>query len=550
MTIDAVTLEVLRNALEGVADEMGAVLRRTAYSPNIKERQDCSAAVFGPDGALVAQAEHIPVHLGSMPASVRAALDALGRLAAGDQVLLNDPFAGGTHLNDLTLVAPVVIDGRVIGYVANRAHHTDVGGIAPGSIPAGATDISQEGVRIPPVRLYDAGELVASTLALVQEASRTPDEREGDLLAQGGANARGATRLVELAERWGLETLLEAEQALSDYADARVRAALASLPKGEWTFTDHLDDDGAGTGPIAICCTLRLRDDLVEIDLHGSDPQVRGNVNAVEAVAVSAACFVLRCLVPDDIPVNAGCWRVLRVIAPPGTVVNAEPPAAVGAGNVEGSQRICDAIFGAFAMAAPDAVGAASQGTMNNVLIGGRGVDGTPFSYYETIAGGSGGTPWGPGATAVHTNMTNTRNTPIEALEHAYPMRGRCYEIRAGSGGSGLHPGGDGVIRELEILAPEATVTLITERRQRGPWGAAGGGDGAPGRNVIDGEHVPAKLTIDVGAGSVVRVETPGGGGWGYDESDLEPAGEPLQDAATAAPTNGLRGRHSATPGT
>lgn len=538
MTIDPVTLEVLRNALEGVADEMGAVLRRTAYSPNIKEREDCSAAVFGPDAALVAQAEHIPVHLGSMPASVEAALRAFSDLGPEDQVLLNDPFAGGTHLNDLTLVAPVFAGDRLLGYVANRAHHTDVGGIAPGSIPAGATDISQEGVRIPPVLLYRRGELVDEALRLVTDASRTPDEREGDLLAQGGANARGAVRLTELADDWGPDVLLDAERALADYAETRVRAALSELPRGEWSFTDYLDDDGAGTGPIAIRCTLRIDDAGVEIDFSGSDGQVAGSVNAVEAVTVSAACYVLRCLVPADIPVNAGCWRVLRVIAPEGTVVNARPPAAVGAGNVEGSQRICDAIFGAFALAAPDAVPAASQGTMNNVLIGGIDHAGRPFSYYETIAGGAGATPWGPGASAVHTNMTNTRNTPVEALEHAYPLRARSYEIREGSGGAGRYAGGDGVIRELEVLAPEATVTLITERRARGPWGAVGGADGSPGRNVIDGAPVPGKVTREVGAGTVIRVETPGGGGWGRREPDTM---EARTDGGVRV--SGLRGR-------
>ncbi|HYZ91319.1 MAG TPA: hydantoinase B/oxoprolinase family protein [Actinomycetota bacterium] len=515
MTVDAVTLEVLRHALEGVADEMGAVLRRTAYSPNIKEREDCSAAVFSSGAELVAQAEHIPVHLGSMPASVDAALRTHPGLARGDQVLLNDPFSGGTHLNDLTLVSPVFTGDVLLGYVANRAHHTDVGGIAPGSIPAGATDISQEGVRIPPVMLYRGGVLDEDTLALVTKASRTPDERIGDLLAQGGANARGATRLAELAAHWGTDVLFEAERALADYADARVRAALDDLAHGEWSFTDYLDDDGAGNGPIAVRCTLRISDVGVEIDLSDSDPQTAGNVNAVEAVAVSAACFVLRCLVPTDVPVNAGCWRVLRVVAPEGTVVNARPPAAVGAGNVEGSQRICDAIFGAFALAAPDRVPAASQGTMNNLLIGGTDASGRAFSYYETIAGGQGGTPWSAGASAVHTNMTNTLNTPVEALEHAYPLRARRYEIREGSGGRGRHDGGDGVVREVEVLASDATVTLITERRSRGPWGVDGGEPGAPGRNAIDGEELPAKVTRGVEAGAVIRIETPGGGGWG-----------------------------------
>jgi N-methylhydantoinase B len=350
---------------------------------------------------------------------------------------------------------------------------------------------------------------------LVTAASRTPAEREGDLLAQAGANARGAARLVELASAWGADVLADARRELADYAEARVLAALAGLPRGEWSFTDHLDDDGAGSGPVAIRCTLRIADGSVEIDFTGSDPQVRGNVNAVEAVAFSAACFVLRCLVPEDVPVNAGCWRPLRVIAPEGTVVNARPPAAVGAGNVEGSQRICDAIFGAFAQAVPDRVPAASQGTMNNVLVGGTDDAGRAFSYYETIAGGAGGTPWGPGVSGVQTNMTNTRNTPIEALEHAYPFRARRYELRLGSGGAGLHRGGDGVVREIEVIAPEAWVTLVCDRRSRGPWGAAGGADGSPGRNLIDGEVVAGKITRRVERGAVVRVETPGGGGWG-----------------------------------
>lgn len=515
MTVDAVTLEVLRHALEGVADEMGATLRRTSYSPNIKERADCSAAVFSPSRGLVAQAEHIPVHLGSMPASVAAATAAYPHLRGGDQVLLNDPWAGGTHLNDYTLVAPVFDAGVLLGYVANRAHHTDVGGAAPGSIPAGATDVFAEGVRVPPVLLYRGGAIDDGTLRFVVANSRTPDERRGDLLAQAGANARGGARLIELAAAHGAPALFEAYGALADYADARVAAALDELPRGEWAFTDELDDDGAGSGPVPIRCTLRITDGAVEVDFTGSAPQTRGGVNAVEAVTRSAACYVLRCLVPADVPVNEGCWRRLRVVAPAASVVNATPPAAVGAGNVECSQRICDALFGAFAQAAPQLVGAASQGTMNNVLVGGVDGSGRPFSYYETIAGGAGAGPWGDGASGVHTNMTNTRNTPVEALEHAYPFHVVAYELREGSGGAGEHRGGDGVIREFEVLCPSAVVTLVGERRRRGPWGLAGGRAGAPGRDAIAGEPVPAKVVRAVDGSTRVRVETPGGGGWG-----------------------------------
>jgi N-methylhydantoinase B len=515
MKLDPVDLEVIRHALEGVADEMGAVLRRTSISPNIKERMDCSAAVFSPEGELIAQAEHIPVHLGSMPASVEAALAAYPRLRPGDQVLLNDPWGGGTHVNDLTLVAPVHAGRALIGYVANRAHHTDVGGSAAGSIPAGATEIFHEGVRIPPILMYRGGELDAGVLGFVRANSRTPQEREGDLLAQAGANARGAERMAELAARYGRAVLRGATRELMDYAEVRVRAALAELPRGEWTFSDALDDDGTGSGPVTIRCALRISSGEVEIDLSGSDDQVRGNVNTVAAAALSAACFALRLLVPPDVPVNAGCWRPLRFVVRPGSVVGANPPAGVGAGNTECSQRICDTILGAFAMAVPDRMPAANQGTMNNLLIGGLADDGRPFSYYETVGGGQGGAPWGPGMSGVHTGMTNTRNTPIEALEHAYPLRAIAYELRSGSGGAGRNAGGDGVVRELETLCEEATVTLICDRRARGPWGAAGGFDGAPGVDYIDGETVPAKLTRRVPRGTRVRIETPGGGGWG-----------------------------------
>lgn len=512
--LSAVQLEVARHALAGVAEEMGVALRRAAYSPNIKERADCSAAVFGPDGEMVAQAEHIPVHLGSMPASVAAALDAVGgRLPPGAQVLVNDPYAGGTHLPDLTLIAGVRDEaGRQLGYVANRAHHADVGGAAPGSMPAAATDIAMEGLRIPPTVVADASGTRDDVLALVAANSRTPHERRGDLRAQFAANHVGAVRLRELAERHGRQRLLQAMAEVCDYSDRRVRAAVAAMPNGSWAAADRLE---VGDG-VTIRASVSVDGEHVEVDFDGTDPQVRASVNAVRAVTVSSTWFVFRMLTDPAAPPNAGCYRACDVRTPRGSVVHAVHPAPVAVGNVETSQRIVDVLLAAFAQALPDRVPAASQGTMNNVLIGG----GEPsFSYYETIAGGEGGTPRRRGMSGVHTGMTNTRNTPAEALELAYPLRVWRSELREGSGGAGRHPGGDGVVREIEALT-DATLTLQSERRSQPPWGLAGGGDGAPGRNIrvaADGseQHLPAKGTWPLRRGERVRVETPGGGGWG-----------------------------------
>jgi len=507
MTLDPAGLQVLISRLSGIADEMGAVLRRAASSPNIKERADCSAAVFDADGRLLAQAEHIPVHLGSMPASVRAAIDAHGdALGPGDHVLLNDPFAGGTHLNDLTLVTPAFTpDGALVGWVANRAHHADVGGAAPGSLPADATEIQQEGLRIPPARY--GPDLRAILLA----ASRTPDERAGDLDAQVGANAVGARRLAELADAPFAEVV--------DYGERRMQAALAALPDGTWTFEDVLDSTGAAPEqqrPARIRVAVTVAGESITFDFAGTDPQSRGNVNAVEAVTVSAVAFALRTAVDPSLPANGGTMRPVRVVAPAGTLVNAAPPAAVGAGNVEVSQRVADVCLGALAQVVPDRVGAAGQGTMNNLLVGGDG-----WVYYETIAGGEGGRPDRPGMSGVHTAMTNTQNTPIEALERAFPLRVRRYRLRRGSGGAGRHPGGEGIERDLEPLE-DVTVSLITERRASQPWGAAGGGPGAPGEGwLLPGgvesraEPLPDKCTIRLRAGDVLRMRTPGGGGWG-----------------------------------
>jgi N-methylhydantoinase B/oxoprolinase/acetone carboxylase alpha subunit len=514
VTLDAAALQVRVSRLAGIADEMGAVLRRAAFSPNIKERADCSAALFTADGELLVQAEHIPVHLGSMPASVRAVIDALGpTLRPGDQAVVNDPFAGGTHLNDITLVAPVFGGHDLVGWAANRAHHADVGGSAPGSIPAGAVEIYEEGLRIPPVRL------TPEVRAVLFANSRTPDERIGDLDAQVGANAVGVARLAALVEVDGVAPLAE----VLAYGERRMRAELAAVPDGVWRFEDVVDSFGPGEhqqDETRIVVTLTVAAGEATFDFTGTDGQRPGNVNAVEAVTVSAVAFALRSALDPTIPSTGGALRPVHVIAPVGTIVNARPPAAVGAGNVEVSQRVADVCLGALAAARPGRLGAASQGTMNNVLIGGTD-PARPWVYYETVAGGQGGRPFLPGMSGVHTAMTNTRNTPIEALERAFPLRVRRLRLRRGSGGGGRHPGGEGIERDLEVLEP-ATVSLITERRRSAPWGLAGGDPGAVGENWLlpDGdpsraERLPDKCTLRLRAGDVLRMLTPGGGGWG-----------------------------------
>jgi N-methylhydantoinase B len=518
--VDPVTLEVCRNALAGVAEEAGVALRRTAYSPNIKERMDCSAAVFDPAAELVAQAEHIPVHLGSMPASVAAALERYRELLPGDQVLLSDPFAGGTHLPDWTLVAPVYRQDRLLGFVANRAHHADVGGIAPGSMPGGATEIFQEGLRIPPVRLWREGREDRDILELLLANTRTPDERRGDLRAQTGANHLAGRRLLALAERMGVEALLGGMEATKDHAERAVRAAIAAIPAGIYRFEDVMDDDGAGELDIAIRVAVTVEADRILVDFAGTAPQASGSINAPLAVTLSACYFVLRAVTDPEIPANAGGHRPIRVRAPRGSLVNPEPPAAVAAGNVETSQRIVDVLLGALAQALPDRVPAASQGTMNNMLIGGKDPrSGRSFTYYETIAGGQGARPGRDGMSGVHTHMTNTLNTPAEALEMAFPLRLLEYRLRDGTGGRGRWRGGDGVRRSIEILADAATVSLLSERRRHAPWGLAGGEAGATGRNAwmrgANEEPLPAKATFPVRVGDILVVETPGGGGFG-----------------------------------
>lgn len=521
MKRDPVELELFRSLFVSIAEEMGAVLRKTSYSANIKERRDYSCAIYDAAGETVAMGDHMPVHLGAMPLSVRHALDAF-TLGSGDVAILNDPFAGGTHLPDITAISGVFLgsDRRASYYVANRAHHADVGGMSPGSMPM-AREIYQEGIRIPPILLERGGKLDRPLLRMILANVRTPEEREGDLRAQLMANARGDRRLREIAARYGAAAVRSNMRELQDYSERMMRAAIRKLPDGTFRFADYLDNDGVTREPVRIAVAISIRGEQAQVDFTGSSPQTAGSVNANYAIAVSATAYVFRCLLADDVPFTAGLLRSIRVVAPEGTVVNARPPAAMAAGNVETSQRITDALLGALAQAAPERIPAASSGTMNNLSLGGKG-----FAYYETIAGGMGASAAGPGASAIHTHMTNSWNTPVEALENQYPLRVRRYEVRRGSGGAGRHRGGDGVIREIEFLTA-AEVTILSDRRLRGPYGLSGGGAGKVGRNsILRGgvrRPVPAKANFEARAGDVLRIETPGGGGWGHWKRPDEP---------------------------
>ena len=588
MRRDPIELEIFKNRYHSIAEEMGAALRRTAFSPNIKERRDYSCAVFDSDGEVIAMGDHMPVHLGSMPMSVRAAIEGCQQhhrqpdrcpedrrrqdhrgLGPGDVVMLNDPFCGGTHLPDITLVAPVYIARQGAGdskgrrgpdfYVAARAHHADVGGAYPGSMGLGR-EIYQEGVRIPPVKIMRAGKMERDLLALLLNNVRTPREREGDLGAQIAACHTGAERLREVCTRYGLERAQRAGRELLEYSEEMMRAFLQRVPRGTYRAEDFLDDDGINRKPIRIAvavtfhrnnggdsqergqdalatagpdagATRRRRESarsfpkggsrpMVTVDFRGSDAQVEGSLNAVEAITYSACFYVFRCLLAEEVPATAGLMRPIRVVVPAGSVVNARPPAAVAGGNVETSQRMVDVLLRALAQAIPERIPAAASGTMNNLTIGG--IDprsGEPFAYYETIAGGMGARPTKPGVSGVHTHMTNSLNTPAEALEYAYPLRVLRYSLRPGSGGEGKHRGGDGMVREIEVLA-DAEVTLLAERRKHGPYGLSGGGDGAPGKTYLvrqDGsmEELASKCNVRLHKGERIRIETPGGGGWG-----------------------------------
>lgn len=530
-TVTPISLEIFRSALTAIAEEMGTVLMLSSYSPNIKERRDFSCALFDAQGRLVAQAAHIPVHLGAMPDSVASALVAFDHFAPGDIIALNDPFLGGSHLPDITLIAPIFIEiageQRLLGFAANRAHHADVGGMSPGSMPL-ATEIYQEGLIIPPIKLWEAGQPNQPLLSLILRNIRTPEERRGDLAAQVAANRTAAQRMQELIERWGLPMVETHIDALIEYAQRITEATIAAIPDGSYQFTDSLDDDGMSAEPVSISATVTVRGSQIIVDFSGSSPQTRGNVNAVAAVAKSAAYYAVRCLMPADAPVNHGTFAPVTVIAPGGTVVNARPPAGVAQGNVETSQRITDVIFGALAIALPDVIPAASQGTMNNITAGG--IDprtGRPFAYYETMGGGMGAGPGLDGLSGVHCHMSNTLNTPVEAFEYAYPMRITKYQLRDGSGGAGSARGGDGLVREITFEVP-TDVTLLSERRRLAPYGLQGGADGMRGENRLlhDGEEtlLPGKVHFRAMPGDRLTISSPGGGGWGTPSPPVDPA--------------------------
>jgi N-methylhydantoinase B len=520
---DAVDLAIFRSGVHSIAEEMGAALRRTALSPNIKERRDYSCAIFDGQARVIAMGDHMPVHLGSMPMSVAVAVSAID-FAQGDIAVLNDPYAGGTHLPDITMVLPVFLPGadKPAFYVSTRAHHADVGGSFPGSMGP-AREIYQEGLRIPPVRIVRGGALDREMLDLILLNVRTPQEREGDLAAQIGACRVGEQRILEMVEKYGEARLRVLTDELLNYSERLVRAELRRMPAGEYSAEDWLDDDGVDDQPIKICVRIGLDPDAesIHVDFTGSSPQVKGSVNAVRAITLSACFYMLRCLLQHDAPATAGILRPLTLVTPARSVVDAGPPGPVAGGNVETSQRIVDVLLRALAQAVPDRVPAASAGTMSNLTIGG--IDprsGQLFTYYETAAGGMGARPGLDGISGVQTHMTNSLNTPIEALEYAYPFRVRRYAYRRGSGGEGKFRGGDGLIREIELLAP-AQVTLLAERRKFRPWGLQGGEAGAAGRatviKALTGEQIelPGKCSLYLEAGDVLRIETPGGGGWG-----------------------------------
>lgn len=531
--IDSVTLEIIRNACAAIAEEMNANLIRTGYSPNIKERRDCSCALFDARGEMISQAENMPVHLGAMPFSVAAAIDRFppAELEPGDAVLLNDPFRGGAHLPDLTLVTPVFVDESIVAYAANRAHHADIGGSRAGSVAADSTEIYQEGIRIPPVKLYKAGEVNETAMDVILANVRTPDERRGDLRAQETANQTGRQRFSELVEKYGADSLTAALEEIKDYSERRMRTELESLPDGTYRFEDVLDDDGQGNEDLPVVAAVTIDGDSVDVDFEGTAAQTDGPINAVFAVTASATYYAIRCVTDPDIPPNHGCYRPIDIDAPEGTIVNPTPPAAVVGGNLETSQRVTDVVLGALAEATPERVLAGSQGTMNNVTFGGIDPrDASPYAFYETQGGGFGGRSGLDGLDGVHVHMSNTMNTPIEVLETAYPLRVTRYEFREDSSGAGEFRGGLGLRRDIGIRDHQAAFSLLAERHRHAPYGLVGGAEGTPGRayllenglnttdpNAIteEGERLAGKVVRELAPGTVISIRTPGAGGYG-----------------------------------
>ena len=518
--------EIMKHRLVSVAEEMGARLQRAAFSPNIKERCDFSCAVFDASGNLVAQAAHIPVHLGAMPLSVQACLESMS-FAPGDVMMVNDPYRGGTHLPDITVVSPIFVEEEakplLLGFVANRAHHADIGGMSAGSMPL-SQEIFQEGLIIPPVKLMAGGKKNDDVWRLLMANVRTPEERSGDLYAQLAANHIGIERMQGMGTRFGFHSLVADMDALLQYSERMTGRLIGQLPNGCYRFKDALDNDGFSTEPAVIRVAITIEGERAIVDFSGTNQQRPGSINAVYPVTLSAVAYVFRCVLGLDIPANSGCLRPIQIIAPEGTLVNARRPAAVAAGNVETSQRIVDILLGALAQACSDRVPAASQGTMNNLTIGGWDErHGRPFAYYETIGGGMGAGPHADGASGRHSHMTNTLNTPVEALEYAYPFRISQYALREGSGGKGKKRGGDGLVRKYEFLQ-SAEITLLSDRRITKPYGLDGGEPGDLGRNSIKQsgaeKEVPGKCSLAVKAGDEFIVETPGGGGFGQEKID------------------------------
>jgi N-methylhydantoinase B len=517
MTVDPISLEVFRNLFASVAEEMGVTLQRAAFSPNIRERLDYSCAVFDAEARMVAQAAHIPVHLGSMPASVRYAVAAFESFDEGDVVVLNDPYRGGTHLPDVTMVSAVFVGGSPAFYVASRAHHADVGGMSPGSLPL-STELYQEGVIIPPIKLIAAGTRNDAALALITANSRAPHERSGDLEAQLAAHRVGARRLDDLIAKHGLSRVRDHAIALMDYAQRVTEGVIKLIPDGEYTFEDALEGDGQSDERIPIRATIRVHGTSMMVDFTGTAPTVAGNVNTVVANVESATWYCVRLLADEDAPVNDGTFRAVQVHVPQHTLLNPDFPAAVAVGNTETSQRVTDVVLGAMSLALPDRIPAASQGSMNNLTIGGQTISGRAFVYYETIGGGGGASPMGDGLSGRHSHMTNTRNTPTESIEAALPFRVTEYRLREDSGGMGQHRGGEGIRRVFEFMTP-VTVTLNTERRIFAPYGLNGGASGERGANTLirddQSRDLGGRWTGRLLAGDRLIVETPGGGGWG-----------------------------------